>query len=127
MDQHAVQHEGSTWSIVGVLKQASSWGWCGYHRMLSTRIIKAHFHSPLPSKTMSTSEFSIFSSIFGFVAAAITLFTLVVTTCRSQLPSEKIKELESLMDETEARFKKAFEDGLLELEIVSQIECHLTR
>ncbi|KAG8217033.1 hypothetical protein J3R82DRAFT_7349 [Butyriboletus roseoflavus] len=76
---------------------------------------------------MSTSTFSVFSSIFGFVAAAISLLTVLINICRSHLPSHKIKELESLMDETETLFKKVVEDGLLiEPGLVRQTERHLT-
>ncbi|KAG6379503.1 hypothetical protein JVT61DRAFT_9994 [Boletus reticuloceps] len=76
---------------------------------------------------MSTVTFSIFSSIFGFVVAAISLFAFLVNICRSYLPSNRIKELESLMDETEIFFNKAVEDGLLiEPGFVQQTKCDLT-
>ncbi|KAF8139073.1 hypothetical protein EV363DRAFT_1253106 [Boletus edulis] len=62
---------------------------------------------------MTTGVFSVFSSIFGFVVAAISLLAFAVNMCRSHLPSNKIKVLESLLDETETCFRKAIEDGLL--------------
>lgn len=75
---------------------------------------------------LSISTFSIFSSIFGFIVAAISLLAFLVNICRFHLPSNKIKELESLMDETETFFKKAVEDGLLiEPGFVRQTERHL--
>ena len=45
--------------------------------------------------------------------AAISLLAFLVNICRSYLPSYRIKELESLLDETDTLFKKAMEDGLL--------------
>ena len=76
---------------------------------------------------MSTSTFSLFSNIFGFVVAAISLSAFLVNVCRSHLPSNRIKELESLMDETETFFKKAVEDGLLtEPTFVRQTGRHLS-
>ena len=62
---------------------------------------------------MPTSTFSIFASVFGFVVAAISSLAFIVNVSRSHLPSNKIKELESLLDKTETCFKKAIEDGLL--------------
>jgi hypothetical protein len=61
--------------------------------------------------------------------AAISLFVFIVNTCRSHLPSNKIKILilESLLDETETFFRNAVEDGLLtEPEFVRETERHLT-
>lgn len=76
---------------------------------------------------MTTSAFTFFSSIFGFIVAAISLLAFIIKTCRSHLPSNKIKILESLLDETEAFFRNAVEDGLLtEPEFVRGIERHLT-
>ena len=76
---------------------------------------------------MNISTFSIFSSIFGFIVAAISLFAFLINICRSHLPSNRIKELESLMDETETFFAKAVEGGLLiEPGFVQQTERHLT-
>ncbi|KAF8555596.1 hypothetical protein OG21DRAFT_843622 [Imleria badia] len=75
---------------------------------------------------MATSTFSFFSSIFGFIVAAISLLAFIVNICRSHLPSNKIKVLESLLDETETDFKKAVEDGLLtELPFVRRTERRL--
>lgn len=65
------------------------------------------------SKISMTATFSLFSSIFGFIVAAISFLAFVVNICRSHLPSNKIRILESLLDETEACFRKAIEDGLL--------------
>ena len=62
---------------------------------------------------MGTSTFSIFSSIFGLIVATASLFLVLVNICRSYLPSNKIRELESLLDETETFFKKTVDDGLL--------------
>lgn len=75
---------------------------------------------------MTTSTFSIFSGIFGFIVAAISLLTFVINICRSHLPSNKIKVLESLLEETETCFNKAIEDGLLtELLFVHRTERRL--
>ncbi|KAG6369609.1 hypothetical protein JVT61DRAFT_14178 [Boletus reticuloceps] len=76
---------------------------------------------------MTTNAFSFFSSIFGCIVAAISLLAFIINTCRSHLPSNKIKKLESLLDETETFFRKAVEDGLLlEPEFVRGTERHLT-
>lgn len=76
---------------------------------------------------MTASAFSLGSSIFGFIVAAISLLAFVIKACRSHLPSVKIKILEALLDETEAFFRKAVEDGLLtEPEFVRETERHLT-
>lgn len=74
---------------------------------------------------MSTSTFSLFSSIFGFVAAVISLSTYLLKICRSHLPSKKIKELESLIDEIEILFNKAIEDGRLVEPELGQTKRHL--
>ena len=65
--------------------------------------------------------------ISGFVVAGISLFAFIVKTFRSHLPSNKIKQLDSLLDETEVFFKKTIEEGLLtEPDFVREIERHLT-
>lgn len=80
----------------------------------------------LVATRMGASTFSFFSNIFGFVVAAISLLAFLVNICRSHLPSNKIRELESLMDQTETFFRKAIEDGLLtEPTFVQQTERHL--
>ncbi|KAH0840355.1 hypothetical protein J3R83DRAFT_1377, partial [Lanmaoa asiatica] len=62
-----------------------------------------------------------------FIVAAISFLAFVFNICRSHLPSNKIKVLESLLDETEMCFKRAIEDGLLtELTFVQWAECRLT-
>lgn len=74
----------------------------------------------------SSSTFSFVSSVFGYIAAVVSLLALVVNICRSHLPSSKIKELESLLDETETCFKKAMEDGFLtDLAFVQETDCRL--
>ncbi|KAF8555577.1 hypothetical protein OG21DRAFT_1507591 [Imleria badia] len=71
--------------------------------------------------------FSFFSSVFGFIVAAISLLTFFVNIFRSHLPSNKIKVLESLLEETETCFKKAVEEGLLtELAFVQRTQRRLT-
>ncbi|KAG6370897.1 hypothetical protein JVT61DRAFT_10920 [Boletus reticuloceps] len=75
---------------------------------------------------MTTSTFSCFSSVFGFIVAAISFFAFIINIWRSHLPSNKIKVLESLLDETETYFKKAVEEGLLtELTFVHRTERRL--
>ncbi|KAF8122886.1 hypothetical protein EV363DRAFT_1552480 [Boletus edulis] len=75
---------------------------------------------------MTTSTFSCFSSVFGFIVAAISLFAFIINMWRSHLPSNKIKVLESLLDETETYFKKAVEEGLLtELTFVHRTDRRL--
>lgn len=75
---------------------------------------------------MSTSTFSIFSSIFGFVVAAISLFTFLVNMYRSRRPSNRIKELESLMGKAETLLIKTVEEGRsIEPGFVQQTERHL--
>ena len=72
--------------------------------------------SPITLQTVNTtgfSTFSIFPSIFGFIVAAISLFAFLVNICRSHLPSYRVNELESVLNETDTLFKKAAEDGLL--------------
>ena len=76
---------------------------------------------------MTASTFSFFSSIFGFVVAAISLLSFIVNILRAHLPSKKIKVLETLLDETETCFRKAIEDGLLtEPSFVRRTERGLT-
>ena len=76
---------------------------------------------------MASNTFSFFCSVFGSVTAAISLFALIIKVCRAQLPSNKIKALLSLLDETESLFQKCIEDGLLiELTFIRETEGHLT-
>ncbi|KAF9238765.1 hypothetical protein BU15DRAFT_13964, partial [Melanogaster broomeanus] len=52
-------------------------------------------------------------NVFGFVAGAISLTCLVFSICRTQLPSNKIKVLENLLDETQSLFHSRVEEGYL--------------
>ncbi|KAF8119546.1 hypothetical protein EV363DRAFT_1440862 [Boletus edulis] len=77
---------------------------------------------------MTASKFSFVSGIFGFAVTAISLLTLLTKVCRSHLPSNKIKALESLLDETEQFFENAVEEGLLtEPSFVQETELHIKR
>ena len=75
----------------------------------------------------STSTFSFFSSVFGSVVAAISLLAFISNIFRSRLPCNRIKVLESLLEEMEACFQNAIEEGLLtELAFVQRTHHHLT-
>ena len=75
---------------------------------------------------MASSTFSFFCSVFRSVTAATSLFALIIKICRTQLPSDKIKVLLSLLDETEVFFQKCIEDGLLTPEFTRSTENDLT-
>ncbi|KIJ57762.1 hypothetical protein HYDPIDRAFT_44786 [Hydnomerulius pinastri MD-312] len=75
---------------------------------------------------MDSSAFSFYSNVFGFIAGGVSLAGLLITVCRSHLPSNKIKTLEALLEDTEKTFLKAVEDGLLkEPQFNQSVEKHL--
>ncbi|KIK97190.1 hypothetical protein PAXRUDRAFT_825166 [Paxillus rubicundulus Ve08.2h10] len=77
---------------------------------------------------MDNGAFSFYSNVFGFVAGGISLILVVFSFCRSQLPSNKIKVLEELLNETEGLFSSCVEEGYLPDERVrADIERHLAR
>ena len=77
---------------------------------------------------MTASNFSVVSSIFGFIVTAISLLAFVIKTCQSHLPRNKIKYLEDLLDETEQFFRNAVEEGVLtEPGFVQETELHIRR
>ncbi|KIJ69910.1 hypothetical protein HYDPIDRAFT_104569 [Hydnomerulius pinastri MD-312] len=62
---------------------------------------------------MDSTTFSFYSNVFGFIAGGVSLAGLLITVCRSHLPSNKIKTLETLLEDTEKTFLTAVENGLL--------------
>ncbi|KAG9311899.1 hypothetical protein JVU11DRAFT_8160 [Chiua virens] len=72
------------------------------------------------------STFSCFASIFGFIATIISLFAFVLQICRSRLPSNKIRTLDLLLEETETLVKTAKNDCRLKEPFVEEIEHHLS-
>jgi hypothetical protein len=62
---------------------------------------------------MDNNAFSFYSNVFGLFIGATTILGVLLGFCRSHLPSQKIKELEDLLDETQTLYKSAVEDGLL--------------
>lgn len=51
--------------------------------------------------------------MFGFFIGATTILGCLLGFCRSHLPSQRIKELEELLGETQLLYESAVEDGLL--------------
>ncbi|KIJ16646.1 hypothetical protein PAXINDRAFT_168155 [Paxillus involutus ATCC 200175] len=77
---------------------------------------------------MDSKAFSFYSNVFGLVVGVISVTVLVFGFCRSQLPSNKIKVLEELLDETQALFSSYAEEGYLPEESVkTDIERRLAR
>ncbi|KAF9226878.1 hypothetical protein BS17DRAFT_776269 [Gyrodon lividus] len=77
---------------------------------------------------MNCSAFSFYSDAFDFVAGGISLIGLVFGLCLSQLPSNKVKVLEGLFNETETLFTSCVEEGYLPQERFRvDIAEHLTR
>ncbi|KIK77666.1 hypothetical protein PAXRUDRAFT_834926 [Paxillus rubicundulus Ve08.2h10] len=77
---------------------------------------------------MDSNAFSFSSNLFGFVAGGISVIVLVFGFCRSQLPSNKIKVLEELLDETQALFSSYAEEGYLpEERVKADFETRLAR
>ncbi|KAH0826180.1 hypothetical protein J3R83DRAFT_5612, partial [Lanmaoa asiatica] len=75
---------------------------------------------------MSSSSLSFYSNVFGFIAGGISLLGFVVAVCRPQLPSNKIKKLETLLHEAENTFKESVEAGLLVPEFIERTDYLLT-
>ncbi|KAF8835971.1 hypothetical protein BDN67DRAFT_912021 [Paxillus ammoniavirescens] len=76
---------------------------------------------------MSSSALSFYSNVFGLVAGGVSLIVLVFAFCRSQLPSNKIKVLEELLDGTQALVSSYVEKGYLPEEVRANIERRLVR
>ncbi|KIJ06455.1 hypothetical protein PAXINDRAFT_158723 [Paxillus involutus ATCC 200175] len=77
---------------------------------------------------MDSNAFSFSSNVFGLVVGSISVIVLVFGFCRSQLPSNKIKVLEELLDETQALFSSYAEEGYLpEERVKADFETRLAR
>ncbi|KIJ20446.1 hypothetical protein PAXINDRAFT_7684 [Paxillus involutus ATCC 200175] len=74
-----------------------------------------------------SSAFSFYSNVFGLVVGGVSLIVLVFAFCRSQLPSNKIKVLDELLDETQALVSSYVEKGYLPEEVRANIERRLVR
>ncbi|KAH7889160.1 hypothetical protein F5I97DRAFT_1802028 [Phlebopus sp. FC_14] len=61
---------------------------------------------------MATNAFSFFSNVFGIIVGSVSLIALAFGL-HMHLPSQRIKYLKSILDETDDIFKSAVEDGLL--------------
>ncbi|KAH7887441.1 hypothetical protein F5I97DRAFT_829169 [Phlebopus sp. FC_14] len=74
---------------------------------------------------MNDNSFSVSSNIFGIIVGSVSLIALAFGL-HVNLPSRKIKYLESILDETEKLFQSVLEDGLLpQQEFTSKVENHL--
>ncbi|KAG0696067.1 hypothetical protein DFH29DRAFT_952779 [Suillus ampliporus] len=62
---------------------------------------------------MDNNVLSFYSNVFGLFIGATTILGVLLGFCRSHLPSERIKELEELLGETQGLYESAVEDGLL--------------
>ncbi|KAG2127099.1 hypothetical protein DEU56DRAFT_701819, partial [Suillus clintonianus] len=52
-------------------------------------------------------------NVFGLCIGAATILGVLLGFLRSHLPSQRIKELEELLEETQGLYESAVEDGLL--------------
>ncbi|KAH7882626.1 hypothetical protein F5I97DRAFT_1816261 [Phlebopus sp. FC_14] len=74
---------------------------------------------------MATNTFALASNVFGIIVGGVSLITLAFGF-HLHLPSNRIKHLQELLDETEQVFKSALEDGLLpQHKCTSDVEHHL--
>ncbi|KAH7889229.1 hypothetical protein F5I97DRAFT_490257 [Phlebopus sp. FC_14] len=62
---------------------------------------------------MNNNTFSFYSNVFAFVMGGISLVGLAFSLTRPHLPSNKIKMLQALLEETEKIYVSAIEEGLL--------------
>jgi hypothetical protein len=53
------------------------------------------------------------TAVFGLIVGAMTIFGVILGFCQSHLPSQTIKELNGLLDETQGLYESAVEDGYL--------------
>ncbi|KAH7882619.1 hypothetical protein F5I97DRAFT_1931209 [Phlebopus sp. FC_14] len=74
---------------------------------------------------MATNTFSLSSNVFGIIVGGVSLITLAFGF-HLHLPSNRIKHLQEVLDETEQIFRSAVQDGLLpQHEFTSDVERHL--
>ncbi|OJA09903.1 hypothetical protein AZE42_06195 [Rhizopogon vesiculosus] len=62
---------------------------------------------------MDSNALSFYSNVFGLLIGGTTILGVFLGFCRSHLPSQRIKELEELFEETQGLYESAVEDGLL--------------
>jgi uncharacterized membrane protein len=74
----------------------------------------------------NANTFNFFSNVFGFIVAAVSLAAFLVNIFLYHHPSNKIKKLESLIDQLEKILKEAMEDGILTESVLAQAEHLLT-
>ncbi|KAH7887476.1 hypothetical protein F5I97DRAFT_1860737 [Phlebopus sp. FC_14] len=74
---------------------------------------------------MDDNAFSIYSNVFGIFVGSVSLITLAFGFCM-HLPSNRIKHLDALLDETDKIFRSALEEGLLPQQKSESIEDHLS-
>lgn len=77
---------------------------------------------------MNNNAFSFYTNVFGLVIGVTTIFGVILGFFRSHLPSQRIKELEELLGETQGLYDSAAEDGLLtDCTLKSQMEDRLAK
>ncbi|KAG1733351.1 uncharacterized protein EDB91DRAFT_640668 [Suillus paluster] len=62
---------------------------------------------------MENNGLSFYSNVFGLFIGATTILGILLGFFQSHLPSQRIKELEELLEETQGLYESAVEDGLL--------------
>ncbi|OAX39353.1 hypothetical protein K503DRAFT_689794 [Rhizopogon vinicolor AM-OR11-026] len=62
---------------------------------------------------MDSNALSFYSNVFGLLIGGTTIISVLLGFCRSHLPSQRIKELEELLDDTQGLYESAIEDSLL--------------
>jgi hypothetical protein len=70
---------------------------------------------------MDSNALSFYSNVFGLFIGGTTILGVFLGFCRSHLPSQRIKELEELLEETQDLYESAVEDGLLHDMLGSQM------
>ncbi|OAX37858.1 hypothetical protein K503DRAFT_206434 [Rhizopogon vinicolor AM-OR11-026] len=76
---------------------------------------------------MDNKAFSFYSNVFGLAVGTVSISGILLGFCRSHLPSQRIKELEELLGETQGLYESAVEDSLLPDGMLrSQMEDKLT-
>ncbi|KAH7889165.1 hypothetical protein F5I97DRAFT_1923732 [Phlebopus sp. FC_14] len=74
---------------------------------------------------MDNPAFAFYTNVFGIIVGSVSLITLAFGF-HVNLPSNRMKTLEILLDETDKIFNSALEDGLLpEQEFIYKVKCHL--
>jgi len=57
--------------------------------------------------------FSFYATVLGFIVTVLTIFGAILGFCQSHLPSQMIKELDGLLEQTQTFYESATEDGVL--------------